>query len=178
MNVERCQKATSRLARFPACRGDDFGFLDLIGPETRISQLLPFGCRVPTSGRSLIAVANPGRKIPSSSECRAATDRCNHRARDDRTDARHDHDSSMTIIIFCQRLDLIGHDSIRSPSCRQSLARSATTRTLCQCCRFSNYRSLPALEHLSSLRPLARSARVRELVGIGAGGFSTGEIEG
>ena len=57
----------------------------------------------------------------------------------------------MTVIIICQRLDLIGHNSIRSPSCRQSLARSANTRTLCQCCRFSNCRALPALFHLPTL---------------------------
>src|SRR4029077_7706510 len=37
------------------------------------------------------------------------TDRCNHRTRDARADARHGHDPSTTAITLCQSLDLVGH---------------------------------------------------------------------
>src|ERR1700722_14871087 len=52
---------------------------------------------------------DPGRKIPASCECCATADRCNHRTRDDRADARHGHDPSTTAITLCQSLDLVGH---------------------------------------------------------------------
>src|ERR1700744_1493966 len=47
-------------------------------------------------------------------ERRATADRGNHCTRDDRTDARHGHDPSATVITFCQRLDLIsrGFDAL------------------------------------------------------------------
>ena len=40
----------------------------------------------------------------------ATADRCNHRTRDDRADARYSHDPSTTAITLCQGLDLVGHD--------------------------------------------------------------------
>ena len=39
----------------------------------------------------------------------AVADRCNHRTRDDRADARHGHYPSTTVITLRQGLDLIGH---------------------------------------------------------------------
>src|ERR1700722_2810843 len=56
---------------------------------------------------------DPGRKIPASCECCATADRCNHRTRDDRADARHGHDPSTTAITLCQSLA----QELLSPHC-------------------------------------------------------------
>src|SRR5580658_490521 len=61
------------------------------------------------SGRHLLRhKPEPGRKIPSSRECPATADRCNHRTRD-RADTWHGHYPSTAVITLCQRLDLVGH---------------------------------------------------------------------
>src|SRR6266566_4855692 len=84
------------------------------------------------SGRHLLRdETEPSRKVPPFRECRATTDRGNHRTRNDRANARHGHDPSTTVITFCQRLDLIGHgfnSPIELPPVAGKIARVHTMR--------------------------------------------------